>query len=83
MICHLAQDIPQRSVFLDKWEFVAFVHGNFEDADVRKQIVILIRHRNLKKMKLLVLFVDPWKDVEYSEPFDIPENFFTTLTEVA
>jgi hypothetical protein len=68
---------------LDKWEFVSFVHGNFEDADVRKQIVMLVRSRELKKMKLVVLFVDPWKDIEFSKPFDIPENFFAAKTEIA
>ena len=34
-------------------------------------------------MKLVVLFVDPWKDIEFSEPFNIPENFFAAKTEIA
>ena len=42
------------------------MQGNFEDADVRKQVVMLVRNRDLQKMKLVVLYVDPWKFVDYS-----------------
>ena len=27
-------------------------------------------------MKLIMIFIDPWKDIEFSEPFDQPENIF-------
>ena len=23
-----------------------------------------------------MIFIDPWKDIEFSEPFDLPENIF-------
>ena len=62
---------------------MAFVHGNFEDFDVRKTIVMLVRNRYLKKMRILVLYADPWKDIDHSKPFDMPEHFFTTSTNIA
>ena len=34
------------------------------------------------KMKLLNLFIDPWKNISFSEPFDVPENFFVAKTEI-
>ena len=36
VIVHLAHKIPQRSIHLKGWEFVSFVRGNFEEADIRK-----------------------------------------------
>ena len=24
----------------------------------------------------MVIFIDPWKDINFSEPFDLPENVF-------
>ena len=82
VLCHLAQEIPQRLIYLEHWEFVSFVHGNYEDSDTRKQIVMLVKNRALGKMKLLNLFIDPWKNINFSDPFDVPENFFVAQTDI-
>ena len=50
--------------------------GNFEDADTRKQIIMLVRHNVSKEIKLVMIFIDPWKDINFSEPFDLPEHIF-------
>ena len=65
--------MPQRSIHLNKHEFVSFVRGNYEDADTRKQIMILVRDRKERQIiKLLIIYIDPWKNIDYSEePFDV------------
>lgn len=39
---------------------------------------MIVRNRSspLLEMKLVMIFIDPWKDIEFSEPFDLPENIF-------
>ena len=61
---------------LKEWEFVSFVKGNFEEADLCKQIMLLVKNREMNKMKLLMIFIDPWKDIYNDEIFDVPENIF-------
>ena len=84
VLCHLAQDIPQRQIHLNQWEFISFVNGNFDvrDLDTRKQIVFLARHRKLNKVKLVALFIDPWKDIQLSDKFDMQENFFVAKSDI-
>ena len=36
VIAHVAQKMPQRSIHLKDWEFIAFVDGDFSNADTRK-----------------------------------------------
>jgi hypothetical protein len=43
---------------------------------------MLVKNRAMGKMKLLNLFIDPWKNISFSEPFDVPENFFVAKTEI-
>ena len=50
--------------------------GNFEAADNRKQIMLLVRERNLNRMKLIMIFIDPWKDIQFHKEFDVKENIF-------
>ena len=76
MIVHLAHNIPQRSIHLNGWEFVSFVKGNFEDSDNRKKIVLLVKRRATKETKMIMIFIDSWKDINFSEQFDLPENIF-------
>ena len=39
---------------------------------------MIVRNRNsqMLEMKLVMIFIDPWKDINFSEPFDLPENIF-------
>ena len=30
-----------------------------------------------------MLYIHPWKDIEFLEPFDVPENFFFAKRDVA
>ena len=50
---------------------------------MRKSIAFLVRDRQQKKVKLVMLYIHPWKDIEFSEPFDVPENFFFAKRDVA
>ena len=43
---------------------------------------MLVKNRALGKMKLLNLFIDPWKNINFSDPFDVPENFFVAQTDI-
>ena len=43
---------------------------------------MLVRSRAMGKMKLVTLFIDPWKNINFSEPFDVPENFFVAKNDV-
>ena len=43
VIAHVAQRIPQRSVYLDDLEFISFVKGDFLQADIRKQVCMLVK----------------------------------------
>ena len=72
----MAHNIPQRSIHLGQWEFISFVKGDFEETDLRKQIIMLVRHTETKEIKLVMIFVDPWKDINFTEVFDLPENVF-------
>ena len=60
------------------WEFVSFVRGNFEEADIRKQIIMIVRNTFTKEVKLVMIFIDPWKNIDFDsdQPFDVPENIF-------
>ena len=62
---------------MDKYEFVSFVKGNYEDKDTRKQIIILAFDREEGKFKLLITYIDPWKRIDYTEQaFDVKESIF-------
>ena len=37
---------------------------------------MLVRSRATKLVKLMAIFIDPWKDIDLSKPFDEPENLF-------
>ena len=39
---------------------------------------MIVRNRGspVLEMKLIMIFIDPWKDIDFSEPFDLPENIF-------
>ena len=76
VISHLSHNIPQRLIHLRDWEFVSFVKGNFEDADLCKQVMLLVKNRKENKIKLIVISIDPWKAIEFYNEFDIPENIF-------
>ena len=71
---HLARKIPQRSIHLGNWELLSFVDGKFHFEDTRKQIVMLVKNRATQQVKIMAIFIDPWKDVDYKIPFDQPEN---------
>ena len=38
--------------------------------------MLLVRDRKESKIRLLFIYIDPWKDINYSEPFDVQENIF-------
>ena len=63
-------------IHLHDWEFVSFVKGNFEEADLCKQIMLLVKSRQDSKIKLIIISIDPWKELDFSQRFDVPENFF-------
>ena len=37
---------------------------------------MLVRHTDTKEIKLVMIFIDPWKDINFTEVFDLPENIF-------
>ena len=37
---------------------------------------MLVRSRATKLVKLMAIFIDPWKDIDLSKQFDEPENIF-------
>lgn len=37
---------------------------------------MLVRHTETKEIKLVMIFIDPWKDINFTEVFDLPENVF-------
>ena len=37
---------------------------------------MLVRHTETKEIKLVMIFIDPWKDINFTEEFDLPENVF-------
>ena len=65
VLCHLAHKIPQRQVYLNDWEFLSFVHGNFEEFNIRKQVVMMVKNRAHGSIKLLTVFIDPWKEIKF------------------
>ena len=38
----------------------------------------MVRHSVTTEVKLVMIFIDPWKDIDFStdQPFDVPENVF-------
>ena len=84
VIVHLAHNMPQRSIHLGKYEFVSFVKGNYEAADSRKQIVLLVRDRKINIFKTLILFFEPWDYINYeknySEEFGDPDKIHIVKT---
>ena len=63
---------------------MSFIEGNLEKADTRKRITMLVRNRTLKKMKLVIIYVDPWKDIDAEkEEFDLPENIFLVNSDIS
>ena len=50
--------------------------GNFEAADNRKQVMLLVRNRKQNQIKMLVIFIDPWKDIQFHKEFDVKEHIF-------
>ena len=37
---------------------------------------MLVRSRATKLVKLMAIFIDPWKDIDLSKQFDEPESIF-------
>ena len=45
---------------------------------------MLVRNRALEKMKLVIIYVDPWKDIDAEkEEFDLPENIFLANSDIS
>ena len=45
---------------------------------------MLVRNRTLKKMKMVIIYVDPWKDIEAEKKkFDLPENIFLANSDIS
>ena len=63
-------------MYLENWEFISFVEGDFDKADTRKQILMLVRDIETKEINLAIFFIDPWKDIDRVKPFDVPEHVF-------
>ena len=61
---------------MKNWELISFVNGRFSFNDTRKQIIMLVKNRETQKIKLRAIFIDPWKDIDLTKPFDEPENIF-------
>ena len=63
---------------------MSFIEGNLEKPDTRKRITMLVRNRTLKKMKLVIIYVDPWKHIDAEiEEFDLPENIFSVNSDIS
>lgn len=54
-----------------------------DNPEISKQITFLVRHRQSKEVKLVMLKVDPWKVIDRSLYFDLPETFFVIEGNVA
>ena len=76
VLVHLVRNIPQRSIHLKNYELLSFVDGKFKFEDSRCQIVLLVKNRKTKEVKLKVVFIDPWKEIDSDQAFDCPENIF-------
>ena len=37
---------------------------------------MLVRNRTTKLVKLMAIFIDPWKEINLEKQFDEPENIF-------
>ena len=61
---------------LYNWEFISFVEGDFDLADTRKQILMLVRDLETEEINLAIFFIDPWKNIDRDNPFDVPEHVF-------
>ena len=35
-----------------------------------------MKRRATKETKMIMIFIDSWKDINFSEKFDLPENIF-------
>ena len=46
--------------------------GNYEEPDTRKEIILLVRDRKRDKIKMLIIFYEPWK----SNPSEIKEEIY-------
>ena len=44
---------------------------------------MMVRNRALGKTRLLTVFIDPWKDINFDQAFDVPENFYISTNNVA
>ena len=44
---------------------------------------MLVRNRTLKKMKLVIIYVDPWKDIDAVQEFNLPENIFQINSDIS
>ena len=73
-LVHLAQDIPQRILHLDDWEFIRFVHGSNERNQTDCKIYFLVRRP--REVRLMMIKLDPWKRIDRNEPFLEPESIF-------
>ena len=38
--------------------------------------MLLVRNRQDSKIKLIIISIDPWKELDFSKKFDVPENVF-------
>ena len=62
-IVHLACKIPQRFIYLGKYEFVSFVNKDFDSKTTSRQIIIMVRDKN-SNLILLMIELDPWKQID-------------------
>ena len=37
---------------------------------------MLVRNKNTKEIKLMVIMIDPWKEIDHDQEFDCLENIF-------
>ena len=44
---------------------------------------MMVRSREQGLIKLLTVFIDPWKDIKFDSKFDVPENFYISTNNVA
>ena len=74
-IVHLTQEIPQRTINLKEYEFIAFVKHAFNQSKCVSTIMMLVKDtENQGTIKLIMIVIDPWKRIDREmRNLDIPE----------
>ena len=75
--------MPQRIINLGAWEFVSFVQGNLKHETNDKQIILLIKNTQTEETKIINIRIDPWKRIDRTKPFKVPERVFVIEGSVA